>query len=53
MATRKDLFIKNVSEQMKSRLFQLAYKNGYSLQEYCKMVLRDHLHKKFPDLPIE
>ena len=53
MATRKDLFIKNVPQQMKERLYKLAYSNGYSLQEYCQMILRDHLHKKFPDLPIE
>jgi len=53
MATRKDIFVRNVPEITKSLLYKLAYQNGYSLQEYVKMVLRDHLHKQFPDKPIE
>ena len=53
MATRKDIFVKNVPEVTKNLLYKLAYQNGYSLQEYVKMILRDNLHKKFPDRPIE
>ena len=53
MATKKDIFVKNVPSVTKTLLYQLAYQNGYSLNEYVKKVIREHLHTKFPDRPIE
>ena len=53
MATRKDIFVKNVPEATKNLLYKLAYQNGYSLNEYVKKVIREHLHTKFPNRPIE
>jgi predicted HicB family RNase H-like nuclease len=53
MATKKDIFVKNVPQISKGLLYQLAYQSGYSLNEYVKKIIRDHLHQKFPDRPIE
>ena len=45
--------IKNWSRRSKELMYKKAYQNGLSLNEQIKKVIREYLHREFPDEIIE
>ena len=49
----KQFKIKDWSLRSKELLYKKAYQNGLSLNEQIKKVIREYLHREFPDEIIE
>jgi predicted HicB family RNase H-like nuclease len=49
----KQFKIRNWSRRSKELLYRKAYQSGLSLNEQIKKVIRDYLHKEYPNEIIE
>jgi len=45
--------IKNWSSLSKDMLYRKAFQRGVSLNEMIKIVIRDYLHREFPNQEVE